>query len=532
MILSKIDITIIIIYMFLMTLLGYLLGKTNKNQEDYFLVGRSMSWFPVGLSIAATSISCNAFIGGPGWGYKNGLLPFMQNIAVPLGLFISLTIFVPVLYNLKLTSIYQYIELRLGKKTRSITVLAFLMNSLIQVSSMVFIPSLVVQQFTGADIKIVIPIIVIISIVYTLLGGLKAVIWTDVIQIIVVWGGLLFAIIYTFYNNDLGFFETIQTAQQLGKLDAIDISLETSLVNENGFWVSLIGGAVIWTRYFSFDQVQVQRMNTSKSIKDLKRSFVISGLVMNILYFLFVLLGSLLFVFFNRIEFQNTNYVMIQFIKNLPVGLIGLLLAGLFASAMSSIDSILNSMSTVFCKDIYEKYINKEREASLKVSMLISLVIGILIIIVTFIAFTGTTSSILEVIGSYISYISGPSCGVFLIAMLSKKANDTGTTIGAILGFIFVIIFGKVSGVVWMWNSIVGVIATVVFSHIISSLIKEDLPENALNYTIKGYKQQLIKQSKRKDDDCTLIPFKLDKYNYILLGFFILQYIILLIINK
>lgn len=532
MLLSKIDIAIVIVYMSLMLLMGYFVGKDNKNQEDYFLAGRSMSWFPVGLSVAATMISCNAFIGAPGWGYENGLLPFMQNIAVPLSIFISMTIFTPMLYKLKLTSIYEYIELRLGSKTRLITVLAFIANSLIQVSSMVFVPALVLNRFTGISIYIIIPIIVLIAILYTLIGGIKAVIWTDALQMLVIWGGVIGGIAYTFSNSNIGFFETLSTAREIGKLSAMDFSINTSLINENGAWVAILGGSVMWLRYFAFDQSQVQRMNTAKSIKDLKKSMVISGILMNILFFIFVILGSLLFVRFGGIEFTNSNDVMVEFIGNLPIGLVGLLLAGLFAAAMSSVDSILNSMSTVFVKDIYERYITKGQEASLKTSMFISLLWGVLICVVTVIAFSGTTKSILAVIGNYISYISGPSCGVFLLAMLTRRANDKGTAIGAILGFIFVIIFGNVVGLTWMWNSAVGVISTMVFGYIISCLIKDKLPKNAEQYTLLGYRQKMIKKGETSEYGISLLPFEIDKYSFILLGFFLLQFIVLLILSK
>ena len=123
-----IDAAIIFIYLMGMLVLGFIMGKTNKTQEDYFVAKRSLPWLPIGLSIAATMISCNSFVGGPGWGYHSGLLPFMQNITVPLALFISTTIFVPMLYDLKLTSVYEYIELRLGPKTRMAAVLGFILK--------------------------------------------------------------------------------------------------------------------------------------------------------------------------------------------------------------------------------------------------------------------------------------------------------------------------------------------------------------------------------------------------------------------
>lgn len=347
-----IDAAIIFIYLMGMLVLGFIMGKTNKTQEDYFVAKRSLPWLPIGLSIAATMISCNSFVGGPGWGYHSGLLPFMQNMTVPLALFISTTIFVPMLYDLKLTSVYEYIELRLGPKTRMAAVLGFILNSLIQVSSMVFVPSLVLQRFMGVSINIIIPVIVVIAVVYTMAGGIKAVIWTDAIQILVIWGGLIGGMVFMFAKSNIGFLETVHMAAQAGKLRAFDASWQFSLTNENGFWAALVGGLFMWSRYFSFDQAQVQRMFTAKSIRELKRSFVVSGIMMNVLYFLFIFLGALLFIQFGGAAFENANDVMIRFIGGLPAGLVGLLLASLFAAAMSSVDSLLNSMSTVITKDI------------------------------------------------------------------------------------------------------------------------------------------------------------------------------------
>ena len=139
---SAIDIGIVVVYLIAMEAIGFFVGRSNKTQEDYFLAGRSMPWLPVALSVAATMISANSFIGGPGWAYTDGLEPFMQNITVPLACFIAVTVTVPMFYHLKVSSIYEYMELRLGGFTRNLAVIQFFINSLIQVSSMVFIPPL------------------------------------------------------------------------------------------------------------------------------------------------------------------------------------------------------------------------------------------------------------------------------------------------------------------------------------------------------------------------------------------------------
>lgn len=530
MTMTMVDAAIILIYLLGMLVLGFVMGKGNKTQEDYFVAGRSLPWLPIGLSIAATMISCNSFVGGPGWGYSNGLLPFMQNLTVPLALFISTTVFVPMLYDLKLTSVYEYIELRMGRKTRLVSVLGFILNSLIQVSSMVFVPALVLQRFTGISLNIIIPIIIVTAIVYTMAGGIKAVIWTDAIQMLIIWGGLIGGLVFLFAKSDIGFWETIRMAGEAGKLNAVNTDWNFSLSNENGLWVALVGGLFMWSRYFSFDQAQVQRMFTAKSIRELKRSFVISGIMMNMLYFLFVFLGVLLFVQFGGVPFENANDVMIRFIGDLPVGLTGLLLASLFAAAMSSVDSLLNSMSTVFTKDIYEKYISKGKEASLKLSMIVSGLWGILIYATTMLAFSGTSKSILAVIGSYISYISGPTCGIFLLAMLTKKAHDKGTAIGAVLGFALTLVFGKLGGFTWMWNSAFGAVVTFVIGYVCSCCLRDKLPENAERYTIQGHRASLRAEGRMTENGVSLMPLRIDQYSVILLVFFLAQLAVLLML--
>lgn len=529
---STIDALIIGIYIIGMMLIGWKLGKNNESSEDYFLAGRNMPWVPIAFSVAATTISANGFIGGPGWAYTSGISPYMVQVAIPLAIFIIMVTTIPVLYNLKLTSIYEYVEMRLGVRTRILAVIGFLANSIIQISSMVFIPSLILKTFTGWDLKIVVPIIVVSAIVYTLLGGIKAVIWTDFIQMIVMWCGLIISIVLILKSLNMGFFDTLAVAKGAGKLNAINFTFDIS--QTNGFWVTLIGGTVLWVRYFGFDQAQVQRILTAKSMKDVKKSFAISAFVTNIIYFAFMILGVFLFIFYKGREFDNANSIMIDFISNnLPVGVVGIILAGVFAAAMSSVDSLLNSMSTVFVKDIYERFFTKKRnkQTSLKESMIISLIWGIIIIIVTVLGFSGTTKSVLDVVGSYISYISGPMCAVFILGLFTEKANDKGTTLGTILGFIITILVGKKVIMSWILRPAVGFIITFILGYLFSLILKSDRKRKDIRkFTVLGQRKRLMEKCSSEENDLSVLPFKIDKYAWIVLGFFIFQYIFFIII--
>lgn len=527
---SVIDTLLIVTYILSMMVMGWYLGKGNETQEDYLLAGRSMPWLPIGLSIAATMISANGFIGAPGWAYTDGIKPYMVNIGVPLAIFIVMSTTAPVLYNLRITSVYEYVEKRFGIYTRLLTVLGFIINSIIQISSMVLIPSLILKTFTGWSLLVVVPIVVLTSIIYTLLGGIKAVIWTDAIQMVVMWFGVIISIYIMLNKMDLSLFDTISIAKESGRLNALDFSF--NITATNGFYATLFGGTFMWIRYFGFDQGQVQRVLTAKSMKGVKNSFLLSAVVMNGIYFLFMVVGVMLSIFYKGRVFDSSNIIMVEFIKNeLPIGVIGLVISGVFAAAMSSIDSLLNSLSTVYIKDIHERFFRKEADVtSLRSAMIISSVWGVIIIFVTLMAFSGTTKSVLDVVGGYISNISGPMCGAFILGMFTKRANDKGTALSIIISFISVVFIGKAVAISWIWKPAIGTLICVFVGYILSFVVGSDksISDN-YKFTVLGQRIRLLKDN---SVDSNSIPLKMDIYSALTLGLFFIQYVILWLLMK
>ena len=529
---SIVDVVILVAYLGAMLAIGFVVGKKNETQEDYFLAGRSMPWLPVALSVAATMISANGFVGGPGYGYMEGIKPFMQNATVPLACFFAITVTVPVFYHLRVSSVYEYMELRLGKASRMLTVAQFFINSLIQVSSMVFVPALIIQTLTGWSMNIVVPIIVICAIIYTIAGGIKAVIWTDAIQMIVLWGGLLVCLFMVVKGTGLGFMGTLGEAAAAGKFDAFDFTMD--LTRTNCFLASCFG-VFQWIRYFCFDQAQMQRILTSKSMRGVKKSFVSSSVMMNIMYFLMIFMGTMFFVYYDGKEFGSANEIMIGFILNeLPIGVVGLLIAAVFAAAMSSVDSLLNSMTTVFTKDIYERYLTKDKSKTLtlKQTMYVSAVLGVIIIFIVILGFSGTVKSVIDVVGGYISYFAGPALGAFLLAMLTTKANDKGVTTGFIVGLVAGYMIAKTYHTSWLINPAIGAFITIIVGYLFSCVFKSNKSaEEVKKYTVKGLREQMIAEGVDSEDGVSLLPFKMDKYAIALLGIFVAQYVILAIIR-
>lgn len=525
---SFLDITIILVYLLFILLIGYFSGKDNKDQADYFLASRSMPWVPIALSVAATMISANSFIGGPGWAYNEGMYPFMINITVPLAIFVALNITVPIMYNLRITSVYEYMGLRLGSYSRMLTIIQFMINSLIQVSSMVYIPVLILHTITGISIYILTPVVVGVSIIYTLIGGIKAVIWTDALQFFIVILSVFLIIFQILHDSNLNFFYILSTAKENGALDTLNFSFDLSKTNT--FWATLIGGSAMWIRYFCFDQVQVQRLLTSKSIKSIKKSFVTSAFAMNIVYYFMLLIGVMLTFYYSGKKFDTSNQIMVDFILNeIPSGATGIILSGIFAAAMSSVDSILNSMTTVFTKDIYDNYFNEKKESSLRESMVITFFIGIAINIFIFIGFNGTAKSILDIVGGYLSYFSGPALGAFVLAMFTYSANDKGVFWGTILGFIFTFIISKILKLSWLWNPFIGAVVTIILGILISKILKNKSDASLKTcYNVFEIKKSILKE---KSSDKHNKPFDLGIEEIIVLSFFFLQYIVFYLIQ-
>lgn len=527
--LKTLDIIVIVCYIIILLFIGYVTGKDSESSDDFFVANRKMSWIPVALSIAATTISANGFIGGPGWSYSVGLFPFMINIAVPFACFFAIWIVTPIIYHLKIISIYEYLELRFGSKTKLLLVIHFFINSIIQVSSMVFVPALFLMIITGWSLKVIVPIIVLCAIIYTAMGGIKAVIWTDVFQMIVVWGSILMIIYIAFSNLDMNFSTFFRSARELGKFDAIDFSFNFN--NNNSFWGTFLGGSILWIRYFAFDQTQIQRILTAKSLKTVKRSLLSSSIIMNVVYFLMLFIGVLLFFFYQGKSFNNSNEIMINFIlEEIPSGFLGITIAGIFASVMSSVDSILNSMTTIFIKDIYEVYYNKSNKSIPKsIPMITSVVFGVLIIFFVIIGFGNSVRSVLDIVGAYISYLVGPACAIFIIGFFFKKIDDNGASFGLVLGLVLGFIITHFINIGWIWNPLFGFIFTFVGAFGYEVFSKSDIGEKE-KYTFYGINKKIKDSSVLEEEGISLLPGKLDIYAILTLSFFILQYVVLLII--
>lgn len=533
---------VLVVYFGAMLFLGTRVGKSNTNTESYFLGSRKIPWWAIGLSVMATQCSAVSFIGMPGWGYTSGLQRLTYTFQFPLVMVILMTTFVPFFYNTKVVSIYEYLEKRFGSKSRTLMAAIFLLSRGLQTAVVMFGPALALSMILGIDTKIAILIMGIFAIAYTITGGISAVIWTDVVQMFVIWLGVILAILIPIFTTDGGLGTILANAASNNMVRGLDFSL--GLDNPYSFWGGLLGSGFLYLTYLGTDQSQVQRVLTAKSIRETKLSLSLAGFIVPIQTLAFLFAGICLFTTFGGKTFENSDYVMLTFITQyLPVGIAGLVTAGVFATGMSSVDSALNSLATVTINDFYKKWKPEATdEQCLKVSRYMTLFWGVFAtIFALFLGGLGTVLDIINVIGPmfYPCMLSA-----FTLAVFCKKGNEKGCIAAIITGLIVDLYMFLCTDIGSLWWNFFGFLVAFAVGYIVSILTnrreaqKEVVGEFAFEtatgdqLTISNVMQLAVAgKIKEKDaDGYYVVPGKLDKIGYALIAFFVIQCIILALI--
>lgn len=532
---SFVDILIFGAYLVGILLLGTLAGKKNSSGEEYFSGGRSMPWYAIGLSVGLTMISANSFIGGPGWAYHDGLVAAMVNFSVPLTILFCTYTILPIIYHTRVVTVYEYSYLRFGNMTRMFNVVIWLVQSLIFVGGFVYTPSLVLEAITGISLNIWVPVIVLLAIIYTVAGGIKAVIWTDMIQGIILFVGLVLSIFVATGKLGMPIGEAMAAARDAGLTASFDFSFAPGKLT---IWCAIIAGFLYWVGYFGFDQGQVQRYVTAKDVRTIKKTGVLSSIAMQCIYWFCFLLGIILFVFYktnaNTLDFANSNNIMTDFLVNYcPHGLLGVLLAATFAAAMSSIDSVLNSVTAVFVRDIYEPYISKKPgQTPLSKSIMFSCIASVLVVFFVYWYLSGSTGSVLMVVGEVTQFTSGLLSAILIISLFMPKVTDKACFFGSVLALVCSIAIKNIINPQWyyLWDCVYCIALCIFFSWILSFVFKdEEATKRAYRYTLKGSIAELKGQT--DSTGCSIEPLKLDKYAAYILVVFVVQIIILAVLQ-
>ncbi|MCP1367765.1 sodium:solute symporter, partial [Halomonas sp. BBD48] len=282
------DSVVLVVYIVAIAFIGARVGRGQASTQDYFLGGRKVPGWAIGLSVMATQASAITFIGAPGWGFEGGLERLVTFLNVPLAMAVLIFLFVPIFHRAGIYSIYELLERRFGPATRSLSALLFLIARGLATGVVLYAPALVLSVVTGWSVNLTIVVMAVLAVSYTVLGGISAVIWTDVIQMFVLWMGAIVSMFLMISSLPGGWADVFSYGAAQGMFNAIDLSLSPSVTYS--LWAGLFGGVFLHIAYFGTDQSQIQRVLTSPSIQEGQRSLLIGGylLVPQMLLFLFI----------------------------------------------------------------------------------------------------------------------------------------------------------------------------------------------------------------------------------------------------
>ncbi|MEO5600524.1 MAG: sodium:solute symporter [Cyclobacteriaceae bacterium] len=456
-----IDLLVIAIYLVGMIGIGVYFSRKNNSTDQFTKASGHIPGWALGLSLYATFLSSNTFLGVPGKSFGSDWNAFVFSLSMPFAAWIAAKYFVPFYRKSGSISAYTHLEHRFGPWARTYAMICFVLTQLARMGTIFFGIALTLQALTGIDMRTIIIVSGICIITYTMLGGMEAVIWTEVVQGIIKTVGALVVLGIVIYEMENGFSDIISIGSannkfSLGSYDPLDFTAST-------FWVIFLYGFFINLNNFGIDQNYVQRYHTAKTSREAARSIWLCVYWYVPVSLVFFFIGTALYAYFQQhpelIEgvknqvamekgvpvhsLQPADYgdkVLPYFmVTKVPSGLLGLIIAAILSAAMSTISSGMNSSATVFLKDIYQRYINKEvtPKQELRVLYLATGAMGIFAI-ATGIVMIGV-KSILDIWWQLAGIFAGGMLGLFLLGMISRSTGNAAAKLATILGILVIL---------------------------------------------------------------------------------------------
>jgi SSS family transporter len=484
-----IDTGVLLLYFIVIIFIGLRMGRKEDNLEDFALGGRRIPWWAVLASLIAAETSAGTFFGTPGEGFTHRDYTYLQlAFGTIIGRILVSYIFIKPYYDYRVFSIYEYLTARFGVASKNAASAVFMITRLLASGARLYVAAIALALayemiagarpnqtqtlwiYIGATVAIV-----ILTAIYTTFGGIKAVIWTDLIQASIMIGSALIALGLLYSAIPGGWSEIVQRHGPFHVSDLIATGLDPAksgwdkwkgmFETEYTIFAGLIGAVFITMGTHGTDQDMVQRMLTAKDVRRSRRSLILSGLADIPIAFTFLSIGLLLWVYYQAHPDptlpKSPNETFCHFILyEMPVGLRGLLLAGIFATAMGSLSTALNALATSFTRDWYEPYINPGATdaQSLRAVRWATIWFSVLMIVVAsttaYLVIVHPNLRIIPIVLGIFGYTYGSLLGVFFAGMLTKnRGNDFGNILAMILGFLFVaVLSGLPNNVARIWG--------------------------------------------------------------------------------
>ncbi|MCC6362601.1 MAG: sodium/solute symporter [Bryobacterales bacterium] len=439
---ATLDYVAVGLYLLAIAVIGSSFYRRGATAKEYFLGGRSMPWIAAGISIVAADLSAISVMGSPAWGYKNNLQLIWMPAAYPICAPIVILVFVPFYSKLNLYTAYEYLERRFSLPVRLLVSMQFQVLRGWHVAVAIYGPALVINLVTGFPVWQCVLVMGLFTTLYTALGGIRAVIWTDVIQFFTVTSGI--ALIFTVALRRVpgGIPAAYHAALDAGRLSFVNPTLDPAQLTS--IWACLIGGIVLCMAPLTTDQAILQRLFTTKSAKDCRQSVMLQAFLIVPIISILYLTGTALFAFYHfhpeRLAgLTNTDAIVPFFaVRELPSGMSGLVVAAIFAASMAVMSAGINSLTTASTVDFYQRVFRPDRppEHYAMVGRAGTVFWGVA---VTFTGLLASKAGDLVLAYNRVSaVVSGPMLGIFLLGTLTRRASAMGCLLGAAAGMIAV----------------------------------------------------------------------------------------------
>lgn len=474
---SALDYAIIVLYLIGITAFGKIIGGKQKTVKDYFIGSQEVPWWVISFSIVAAETSTLTFISIPGLAYLTNLNFLQLTFGYLIGRIIVAQFFLPAYYKGELSTAYSYLQNRFGNKTRSLASVTFLFTRTAADGVRLFATAIPLYLMLDISPMIAIIIIAIVALLYTFTGGLKGVIWVDAIQMLIYIGGAILAGIYLIVNIPGNIGEILSSTEIVSKLSVFNLGFDKGFA---GFFSQpytllsgLIGGAFLSMSSHGTDQLIVQRLLAAKNLPESKKALVTTGVIIIFQFALFLVVGVLLYAYYGPLNIKSDEIFPKFIIEVLPSGVKGIIIAGLFAAALSTLAGSITSLSSSVMLDLYiplKKSIDEKQ--NLLYSKLLTIFWAVMLIFSAFI-FMESSKAVVEVALSIASFTYGGLLGTFLLGLSNKKIQQNHAIAGFISAIVIMsfIIFFKV--VAWTWFILIGVCVTLFVGNILEMLTRK-----------------------------------------------------------
>ncbi|MCC6590517.1 MAG: sodium:solute symporter [Bryobacterales bacterium] len=477
-----VDISVIVLYLIGITVFGARFKSSQRSLRDYFLGGRNTPWWAIAFSIVSAETSTLTVIGTPAISF-NGNMGFLQVVmGYLLARIVISTLLLPHYFRGEMFTAYELMQRRFGLRIRRLTAGLFLILRALAEGVRVFAISIVISIVLGTGEVWSILIIVCLTLFYTFEGGMTAVIWTDVIQMVLYVGGAIVSLFVILKQIPGGWPHVVDVAGAAGKFHIFDFGFEPTLgffSKTYTFWAGVIGGCFLTTASHGTEQLMVQRLLAARSQSESRTALFASWFVIFFQFSLFLLIGAILFVYYRDTGMAPPNppdRIYPDFIwRNLPPGIAGLVIAAILAAAMSNLSAALNSLASTTVMDFLKpaaRHSHRTDEQWLALARRTTLLWGAVLFAIAIVA--QGIKSVLEAGLSIASVVYGALLGVFLLGVLTRRVQEKAAMAGMVTGLAVMLFVRFATPIAWTWYVLIGTSATFASAYVVSLALREE----------------------------------------------------------